>query len=445
MVDGKYEFYPKLAESWSQVDARTWRFKVRPGVKFSNGEPLTAEAFAKTLEFWRAYPGGKSAATFANIDINVVDEMTFDVVTEKENLSSLPAQMTYFVVAPPRYHESLGEPAEAQVAFGNDPIGTGPYLLDEWQKGVVIKLKENPEYWGEKPTIKDIEIRSVSDPATRVSLLQSGAADVIGDIPVSLYDRIAAMDGKKMVGARSDVRVFLALNLSTAPTDNVLVRKAISYAIDRKLIIDRLLRGHAEETQGIFAPGELGYTADFSAYSYDPEKARALLKEAGFDGPVPITLNYPIGTFDIDQQLAEVIQAQLQEVGFEVAMKGGPNPSLQPLWRKPGSSEGIYLYQMSPVYPDSNFLMNTAYFGSGSVYRAFGTDEKLDEISHAAATAKEAEERQALYEKAQERAITELAMWVPLYIRELGYGMVEEFNWDPPASNRLNFSSVKFD
>lgn len=444
MVDGKTMFVPKLASSWSQIDPKTWRFKVREGITFSNGEPLTSEAFVKTLAFWRALPGGKSAATFANIEINAVDEMTFDVVTKEENLSSLPAQMSYFVVFPPRYYEGLGEPADAEVAFGNNPVGTGPYMLDEWTKGVVIKLKENPGYWGEKPAIKEIEIRSVADAATRVSLLQSGAADVVGDIPINLYERVASMSGKKMVGAPSDVRVFVALNLNTAPTDNVLVRQAISHAIDRKSIIARLLRGHAQEANGLFLPGELGYDPDFSGYSYDPEKARSLLKEAGFEGPVPITLNYPIGTFDIDKQLAEVVQAQLQEVGFEVTMNGGPNQSLQPLWRKAGSSEGIYLYQMSPVYSDSNFLMNIAYFGPNSVYKAFGTDDELNAITAKAATAKTAEERQALYEQAQARAIGEMAVWVPLYVRELGYGMVEGFEWNPPASNRLNFSSAKF-
>jgi peptide/nickel transport system substrate-binding protein len=443
MKDGLATLTPGLATEWQQIDETTWRFKIRQGVKFSNGEDLTSEAFVRTLAFWREYPIGKNVADFSNIEIEAVDEYTFDVKTATPNLSSLPAQMSYFVVYPPKYRASLGTGEAGEVGFGNAPIGTGPYMVDEWRRGVSLRLKANPNYWGEPPAVKAVEIKSVPDGATRVSMLQSGAVDIAAEVPAPLYSRIEAISGSRLITVPSNVRIFLALNLNTKPTDNQKVRQAINYAINRDGIVKGLLKGAGERINGLFLPGELGYDENFKGYPYDPEMARKLLAESGLPTPIPLTLNYTIGLWDVDKQLAEAIQAQLQEVGFDVSMKGGPSSSVQVNWRKPGASDGIYQFQFGPVYPDSNFLMNLVYFAPKSVYHAFGTDEHLTELATKGGSAP-SEERNAIYQEAQRYAIDDLAIWAPLYVRQLAYGVSDEVDWQPPSNNWLYLSTAKW-
>ncbi|MGH8963931.1 MAG: ABC transporter substrate-binding protein, partial [Actinomycetes bacterium] len=298
---------PGLAESWQQFEPTRWRFAVRPNVTFSNGEPLTAEAFAKSLEYYRQDPAGKVTIVMSNIEIEVVDPMTFDVVTSTPDLGSLPAQMTWMPIVPPAYRGGMSD-----ADFGIAPIGTGPYVLANWQKGVAIELEANPGYWGEQPAIKKVTIKTVPDAATRVGMLETGAADIVGDITPELAPRVERIQNAKVDFAPSDSRVFLALRTDRAPTDDVRVRQAINYAIDRQAIIDSLFHGHADPLTGLFVEGEAGYDPSFGGYTYDPGKARALLAEAGHPDGVAIDLNYTIGTSVLDEEVAQALQGQLQ-------------------------------------------------------------------------------------------------------------------------------------
>ncbi|WP_156096812.1 ABC transporter substrate-binding protein [Amycolatopsis jejuensis] len=429
---------PGLAESWQQVDAKTWRFKVRPGVKFSNGEPLTAEAFAKSLDYYRQDPAGKVTIVLANLSIKAVDQMTFEVHTSTPDLGSLPAQLTWMLVFPPAYRGGM---TDAQ--FGNAPIGTGPYKLATWQKGVAIDLEANPDYWGQKPVVKRITIKSVPDAATRVGMIETGAADVVADVTPELAPRVQGIKDVKLEFAKSDSRAFLVLKTNQPPTDDLRVRQAINYAIDRKAIITTLFKGYADPLTGLFVEGESGFDPNFAGYSYDPAKAKALLAEAGKTG-IAIDLNYTIGTSVLDKEVAEALQGQLQAVGFKVNMKGGPFATLQPKWRDPAKSSGIYAMTFSPVYGDSSFLLNRAYFHPESVYGVWGTDKELTGLADQAVAKTDPAVRQQLYAQAQDRAIAQEAMWAPILVLKQGYALRADLDWNPPADSRFYFETAKF-
>ena len=160
-----YSLQPLLATSWKQTDPTTWEFQVRPGVKFSNGEPLTADTFVQSLAIYRDNKTN-TANNFGTIQIKAVGDMTFDVITTKENDATLPSIMTYLWVIPPKYFAANGPEA-----WATHPIGTGPYMLDKWVRGVEVDLKANPNYWGSKPSIHHVVIRSVSNAGTQVAQL----------------------------------------------------------------------------------------------------------------------------------------------------------------------------------------------------------------------------------------------------------------------------------
>lgn len=430
------ELVPGLSESWQMIDDHTWEFKVRQGVKFTNGEELTADDFKDSLEYYRDDPGGKITTIMSNTEIEVIDEETFHVVTEEPNYSALPVQMTWMAVMPSEYRGGMTE-----AEFGQEPVGTGPYELKDWKQGVSIELQANEDYWGEEPELKSVIIQTVPDPATRVGMLETGAADIVADVTPDLASRVEAIDGVNLEWGDSDSRSMLVLNTNTPPTDDVRVRQAINFAIDKESLVDSLFGGHAKTISGVTVDGELGHDPAFNGYEHDPEKARELLAEAGYpNGNIDIDLNYTIGTSLQDKKVAEALEAMLSDVGFNPSMKGGAFATLQPTWREPGASSGIYTMSYGPVYPDQGFLYNKAYFHPEAVYGEIWTetDDKLTELSDKALTTADQDERDELYRKANER-VMELALWVPMINYENGYGIVEGLEWSPVTDNRFYF------
>lgn len=438
---GEMTIEPALAESWNQLDAHTWEFKVRSGVEFTNGAKLTAEDFKRSLDLYRENPAGKVTTIMNNIEIDVIDDSTFNVITAEENLGSLPIQLTWMAILPADYRAGMTE-----AEFGDSPIGTGPYMLKAWQKGISIELEANENYWRGAPEIKTVTIQFVSDAATRVGMLETGAADIAADLTPAVAPRAEAIPGTVFKWGDSDIRSMLVLNSNTPPTDDLLVRRAISHAIDKEALVDTLFSGHAGALEGVLIANELGYDPDFKGYEYDPDKARELLAEAGYpDGNIPIDFNYTIGTNLQDDKVAEALQAMFEAVGFDVSMKGGEFATMQPTWREPGASSGIYQMTYGPVYPDTSFQFNKAYFHPGAVYGPIWTkkDDVLTKIADEALTTADPKDRQKLYEEANARVIDQ-ALWVPLFTFQNGYAMIDSLNWSPVIDNRFYFENASF-
>ena len=434
-VDGSPTLVPGLAESWSQTGPTTWEFKVRPNVTFTNGEKLTSKAFVDSLAQHRQDPAGKVSGVMKNIEIAAVDDMTFKVTTDSENLGSLPAQLTWLLIMPPEYR---GKMTDAE--FGNAPVGTGPYKLAKWDKGSAITLAANETYWGAKPAIKNIVIKTVPDHATAVGLLQTGAADVVTDVTPDLMERVRGISTAELVTAPTDFALFLVLSTASGPTKDLKVRQAINYAIDRQTILSKLYKDLADPLAGPITPGQVGYQKDFKSYDYNPDKAKALLAEAG-NPQVEIDLNYTIGSSVLDDKLGEVLQAQLQEVGFKVNMKGGPFAKLQPLWRDPTKSSGMYMMSFGPIYPDSSFLFKQAYFDKKAVYGTWGSDAKVSEYADKAVATVDPTERAKLFSDAQQAAMDQ-ALWAPILVLRQAVGVSKNLNWTPPADTRFYFEEA---
>ncbi len=259
---------PSLTDSWEQVEPNRWRFHVRPDIKFHNGEDLTAEAFKFSLDTYIGNAGMVSTI-FADRQIEVVDDMTFDVVTDAENFAALPATMSFLAIYPPAYYEEVG----GSDGFGIAPVGTGPYKFVSWDKGVEIKLAANEDYWGEQNAqIPELIFRAVPDAATRVAQLETNAADMITDLPPELAARVDALDDAHIKEMDSNRRLFFFFNTFESPTDDLLVRQAVNYAVDTQSIIDNLFEGHAGRIKGIYLPGEAGYNPDFEGYHTIPTR-----------------------------------------------------------------------------------------------------------------------------------------------------------------------------
>lgn len=313
--DGNGGFTPDLAESWSNVDDKTWSFKLREGVTFHNGEDLTADDVKFTLERVAKDDTLLEYGSYKQIqEVVVKSDHEFDIVTT----ASEPALLNRLsrlgsAILPQDYIESEGWPV-----FLEEPVGSGPYEFKEWKKDDHLTISAFADYFGTPAKWDEVIFRSIPEDSTRISELLTGGVDIAVNIPPTDVDRIETTDGVTVV--QSPTQRVMNLTLRTAgdgPTADPLVRQAIDLAIDKQLIVDSLLEGGGEVTRTRVTPGNTGANEDLFGNSlYDPDKARDLLDEAGYQDGLELTFSSPNGRYAKDKESAELMAAMLQEVGI---------------------------------------------------------------------------------------------------------------------------------
>ncbi|MBK9136808.1 MAG: ABC transporter substrate-binding protein [Betaproteobacteria bacterium] len=306
---------PLLAESFTpSADLKTWTFKLRRGIKFHNDEPF--DAAAVKFSFERAVTKestNKDKAVFANItSIETPDPHTV-VLNLKNGNPDLPFQLGSGTA-------SIVEPKSA-AGNGTKPTGTGPYKLEAWNRGASIVLVRNDAHRNAKDVkLRRVTIRFISDPAAQVAALLSGDVDVFPRVAAATS--LKQFEGNKkyqvLIGG-SRAKVILAMNNKRKPLDNVLVRQAISAALDRKAVIEGAANGFGVPIGSYYTPGAPGYIDLTAMNAYDPAKARAMLHRAGVVPPLELTMTLPPTPYA--RQGGEVIAAMLDKVGIKAKIQ----------------------------------------------------------------------------------------------------------------------------
>ncbi len=306
---------PLLAERWTvSPDLKAWTFELKKGVRFHNGEPFNAAAVKFAFER-AAAPGStnKDKATYANMEaLSAQDEHTLVVLLKNPN----PDLLFQLGLAT----ASIVEPKSA-ATNATQPVGTGPYRLESWAKGSQLVLARW-DGWREPQRIKirRAVFRFINDPAAQVAALLSGDVDA--------FPRVAA--GRSLEQFRRDKRfqvlvggsrakTILALNNKKKPLDDVRVRRAIAAAVDRKAVIDGAADGFGVPIGSHYVPGAPGYVDTTAINPYNPERAKALLKEAGVATPLELSIKLPPTPYA--RQGGEVIAAQLAKVGIHAKLE----------------------------------------------------------------------------------------------------------------------------
>ncbi|MFO1328722.1 MAG: ABC transporter substrate-binding protein [Rubrivivax sp.] len=304
-----------LAESWSvSPDLKVYTFKLRPGVKFHNGEPFSAASVRFSFERAVAKDSvNKDKPVFANIErIDTPDPLTV-VLNLKNGSVDLPFQLgqgTAIIVEP-----------KSAATNGTQPVGTGPYRLEAWNKGSSVVLSR----WDGHRNAKDVKLRRVtmrfiSDPAAQVAALLSGDVDAFPRVAAarSLAQFQANKKFQVIMGA-SRAKTILAINNKRKPLDDVRVRRAIYAAIDRKAVIEGAADGFGVPIGSFYVPGAPGYVDTTGLNPFDQAKARALLHQAGVTPPLELTMKLPPVSYA--RQGGEVIASQLAKVGINVKIE----------------------------------------------------------------------------------------------------------------------------
>lgn len=308
-----------LAESWDvSEDEKTWTFYLTEGITFHDGAKFNAEAVKKTFERILDDNLGSPRKSILSMitDINVIDEYTVALTTEEPFGPFLSQLSTYnAAIISPKAIDEYGDD------YSNHPSGTGPYKLKEWQSGERIILERNEDYFGDAPPTKELIFEVIPEGATRVMALQSGEVDLITNVPPYEVDNLRNTDGIEVRLDEGFRTIYLGFNLQRPPFDDVRVRQALNYAIDRQSIIDVILDGAATMAVGPEATSIPGASKDLYQYTYNPQKAKELLVEAGYEDGIEISFISPQGRYNMDRQIAEAIQAQLGEAGIKANLQ----------------------------------------------------------------------------------------------------------------------------
>jgi len=301
---------PSLAKSWETPDDLTWRFHLVPGVQFPDGEKLDAAAVKWNIDNILD-PATKSRVKIwyqAIKEVRVVDPATVDIITEKP-FPALLDQLSMMFLLPPEW-TGKNNPANAA-------MGTGPYDLVDFKSGDHLTLKAKKDYWGEKPQFDEVVFRVMPEDSSRIAALLSGDVDLITSFPPSEIDRINK-SGKADAGAGPSARAMLVkLNTLIPPfKGNTKLRVALNYAVDRKAINDSLWNGLGELAAcQVLSKDYFGFDPDLKPYAYDPAKAKQLVAEAGYPDGLDITLQVPQGRYLQSNEIAQVVAAQLGDIG----------------------------------------------------------------------------------------------------------------------------------
>jgi peptide/nickel transport system substrate-binding protein len=410
--NAKMEIVPDLAQRWEvSQDGLTWTFTLREGVKFHDGTVFNAEAvkacFDRLLNEKTGSPRRSVLSMIKAIEV------------------AGPARLKITTAYPTgSFLQQLAHPVGAIISpagiakFGKDlsrnPVGTGPFRLVEWSSGDRIVMEANAGYFEGAPAVKRLVWKIVPEDSTRTMLIESGQADVAFRIPVADVARLRGKPDLGVLEGPTVMTMYVALNNSRGPLKDPRVRQAINYAVQKDVLVKDIVGGMGVVADAPISQSTWGY-ARIGAYPFDREKAKALLKQAGYPNGFELELWTPVGRYLMDRQVAENLQAQLGEVGITLKIRPWEFQALMAEVKK-GQFDSVLLgwspstgdadQGLYPVFHSSQFPPNSN--------RAFYSNPRVDKLLVDARLATNASVRLDLYRQA-EQLIMEDAAWLFLF------------------------------
>lgn len=401
---------PELAQSWKQINSTTWQFNLRHGVKFSNGEELKASdvkfTFDRLLDPKTASPGAFVLAPVSQV--KVIDDYTVQIITKKPfapilyNLSH-----TATSILNQKAVESEGS------NYGQKPVGTGPFTFVSWEKSSQIVLSKNKDYFAGAPKLDKVVFRIIPETETQVAELRTGEVDAVLNLSADSLAQLKSANNVTIDKVPAFSVKYLGFDEQMKPFNDVRVRQAINYAIDKNALIKAAYNGTAVPEKGPLAPGVNGYDPNVQGYPYDPAKAKQLLAEAGYPNGFSTTIY--VSNEAPDPKIATLIQSQLGQVGIKVnqqvmewgafldkTAKGVPMFLLDWITVTGDADNGLY----------ANF--NSVNFG-GPGNRQFYKNPKVDQLLNDAQAETDPAKRQQEYAQAQEQIVKD-APWAFLAV-----------------------------
>jgi peptide/nickel transport system substrate-binding protein len=318
--DWDEKFQPDLAESWKIINDTTMEFKLRKGIKFSNGEPFNAAVvkynFERVAGLMPDAAKTLNARDYASIGaINIIDDYTVQIVTKHPD----PLLLSYVAqkyMVPIEYTKK-----DNFQALATKPIGTGPYLLKSWMKGSELVLTAKKDYWKGAPKIDEVVFRPIPEDATRIAELKVGAVDIIANLKPDNVEEVAATKNLAVKYAPSARVAMVFINAAMEKLKDTRVRQAVNYALDVDSLIKNVMGGNAYRVSTVAPKNFVGWDPQEKFYTYDPEKAKKLLADAGYPNGFEATILTPRGRYLNDVAACEAIAGMLSAVGIKTKVE----------------------------------------------------------------------------------------------------------------------------
>lgn len=425
--DGK--LMPGLtAETPTLVDPQTWQVKLRPGIVFHNGEPFNADAVVFSIKRLIDPKFNSEQISFFNTikDAAKLDDLTVTIQTDGPD-PILLSRLYWLKMVPPTY--------AGDANFAEAPVGTGPYKFSSWKRGQNIVLERNETYWGETPSIEKVTYRFVEEPGTRLAGLMAGEFDLITNLLPEFTQQVP--QAVNILGLEHPI---IILHADGGPTQDVRVRQALNYAVDKQALAEGLFEGYAQVAQGqLLSPSFFGFNPDVKAYPYDPDKATSLLKEAEAQGAT-VELIGTAGRWLKDRELVEAVAAYWDAVGIKAKVRIFEfNEYLNRLFDRKTRGDAIFVVSSNELLDaDKSF---SAYYKSGGIGSS-NTNADLAALIDQARTETDPDKRLALYHQAVQLAHDQAYFLWLLNIEDI-YGLSERLQWKGRVDAKLLVSEMQ--
>ncbi len=422
-ADVNGDIVPGLAKTWeASEDGLVYTLHLQEGVSFSDGTPFNAEAVKYNIERFLDEQLQNTKNPYNKIiNVEAVDETTVKFYLEKPSSEILPAlsNTNIGMISP----ASVPKDTETYLTIGTTaPIGTGPYVLKEYVTDSRVVVERNLAYWGVAPYYDEIEFQIVPEAATRESLLLSGQVDLAVLPPITDLPALDANPDVVVIRGNTARIIFIGLNTQSEYLSDVRVRQALNYAIDKEAIVNNILLGNAVPVVSPMPESFFGFCQTEPQYTYDPDKARELLADAGV--PAEFTLKFiaPTGRYAQDFQVAEAISGFLAEVGI-TAIPETADWATYMSWVLVGPEEAdrdMYVLGWAGGYPHGSHTMSIL-TADTFFNRGYYNNPEVDALAAAADSAITTEDSADLYCQANQ-IIWDDAPWIFLY--QQGYPVI---------------------
>lgn len=409
-----------LAESW-EFQGKRWVFKLKKGIKFHNGAPLTSKDVAFSVEKMRDEKAGSlQASNFKDVtEIQTPDDHTVIFVTKQPLAIFLDRLRNRFIVskvAGDRYGDQLYQ----------NLIGTGPYKFVSFQRGGNLVFTRNDDYWGGKAAIKEIIFRKVTEDGARLAALESGQADFVNDVPVHEVARFERHPRVRVDQIEGLEMYFLMMNVAHKPFDNKQVRQAVNYCVDAPAIVKNIFDGRGYPTNGPVGSRVIGGDPKLKRYPYDPNRAKELLAQVGYANGCDVQLHYSAGRYPKDKEVCQVVAAQMAKGGFRVELI---SQEWTVFWGPEGVNGGKlpFYYNNRGSLTDADTIYDQ-YFRTGTTKRCNYSNPEFDKLIDEEQQTADNKKRVALLQQAG-KILMEDAPFVPLYNLATIYGSAKNLVW----------------
>lgn len=432
-ADGK-TIEPGLATDWKlSDDGKTYTFNLRKDVQFNNGMPVTAEDVKFSLDRARGQDSNASSffTSVQSIDITGGSQVTIKLNTPYVPLLSILAMYSSAIV-PEKVVKEKGK------EFGNNPVGSGPFMLDSWQRGQKVTLKKNPNYWQKgKPYLDGVEYSQVAEDTTKVLKLHAKEIDITSEVPFNLLDQLKADSSLNVMVSPFARLDMIGINNTKEPFTDVKIRQAMNYVVNKEDIIKAVLNGNGEPASS-YLPKVMYLNEQLEGYKYNLEKAKELMAQSSKPKGFKTSLMIKNGN-EISKQVAVIVKEQLKAIGIDVEIQQ-MEPGAAYEAQESMNYEMIMGYYSSDVIdPDELTMFGVVSNGGAHSYYTGYKNPKVDELAVKAQGEQDENKRKEMYYDIQ-KIVSEDAPIVFLYFTPSTYVTqkeVQNFQVTPLGSYRL--------